>query len=52
MGSRNFDSAESLLDEIPKAQQGDQYFLYNLIIQYVLNYKQSKKDLLGLLKEI
>ena len=50
MGSRNFDSAESLLDEIPKAQHNDQYFLYNLITQYVLNYKQSKKDLLDLLK--
>ena len=50
IGNRNFDSAESLLNEIPKAQQGDQYFLYNLITQYVLNYKQSKKDLLDLLK--
>ena len=50
VGNRNFDSAESLLNETPKAQQGDQYFLYNLITQYVLNYKQSKKDLLDLLK--
>ena len=38
------------MNEIPKAQQRDQYFLYNLITQYVLNYKQSKKDLLDLLK--
>ena len=50
LGSRNFDSAISILNEIPKAQQGDQYFLYNLITQYVLNYKQSKKDILALLK--
>ena len=50
IGSRNFDSAKSLLDQIPKAEQGDQYFLYNLITQYVLDYKQSKKDLLELLK--
>ena len=39
IGNRNFDSAESLLNEIPKAQQGDQYFLYNLITQFVLNHK-------------
>ena len=50
VGSRNYDSAESLLYEIPKLQQDDQYFIYNLITQYVLNYKQSKKDLLELLK--
>ena len=50
LGSRNFDSAVSVLNEIPKEQQGDRYFLYNLIAQYVLNYKQSKKKLLALLK--
>ena len=51
LGSRNFDSAVSVLNEIPKAQQGDRYFLYNLITQYVLNYKQSKKNLLAFLKK-
>ena len=51
IGNRNFDSAESLLNGIPESQQDDQYFLYNLITQYVLNYKQSKKDLLELLKK-
>ena len=50
IGSRNFDSAEPLLDQTPKVLQRDQYFLYNLITQYVLNYKLSKKDLLDLLK--
>ena len=50
IGSRNFNSAKSLLDQTPKALQQDQYFLYNLITQYVLNYKQSKKDLLDFLK--
>ena len=50
IGSRNFDSAKSLLDEIPEIEQGDQYFLYNLITSYVLNYKYSKKDILDLLK--
>ena len=50
IGSRNFDSAESVLNEIPKVNQGEQFFLYNLITQYVLNYNQSKKDLLDLLK--
>ena len=50
LGNRNFDLVEALLKEIPEAQQGDQYFLYNLITQYALNYKQSKKDLLDLIK--
>ena len=50
IGSRDFDSAILALSEIPKAEQKDQYFLYNLISQYVLNYRQTKKDLLNLLK--
>ena len=50
IGSRNFSSAALILDEIPKAYQKDQFFLYNLITQYVLNYKQSKKDKLDILK--
>ena len=49
-GSRDFESAELLLNEIPKEDQGDQFFLYNLITQYILNYNQSQKDMLDLLK--
>lgn len=51
IGSRDFNSAQQTLNEFPRAQQGDQYFLYHLITQYVLNYKQSKKDILDLLKK-
>ena len=50
IGSRDFESAELFLNEIPRVNQGDQFFLYNLITQYILNYNQSKKDLLDLLK--
>ena len=50
IGSRNFDSAEQILNKIPQANQTDPFFLYNLITQYVLNYKQSKKGKLELLK--
>ena len=50
IGSRNFNSAALILNEIPQAYQKDQFFLYNLITQYVLNYRQSKKDKLELLK--
>ena len=43
IGSRNFDSALIALNEIPKAEKGDQYFLYNLITQYVVNYSNQKR---------
>ncbi|MDG1701579.1 MAG: hypothetical protein P8I61_01505 [Opitutae bacterium] len=50
IGNRNFNSAELVLNEIPEANRKDQFYLYNLITQYILNYKQAKKDMLDLLK--
>ena len=49
VGNRDFYSAKSTLLEISETWREDKYYLYNLITHYVLDYKQSKKDLLNLL---
>ena len=50
IGNRNFELAKGVLNEIPPEEQDDRYFLYNLIVEYIQNYKRPKNDILELLK--
>ena len=50
IGSREFLSASQLLMEVSQANRDSQFYLYRMIVEYVLGYDYSKKNLLNLLK--
>lgn len=50
IGGRNFNSAKITLNEVSEVHWDSRYYLYNLITEYILNYKQAKGKILDLLK--
>lgn len=50
IGSREFLLASEVLMEVSEANRDSQFYLYRMIVDYVLEYDRSKKDLLNLLR--